>query len=68
MDEKHPSISQLTDCLCSSELLNICDIKGDDDLQVYRLNNDKAIAWLKTKVQITSSWSKVFYKQGHLDY
>ena len=64
MDEKHPSISQLTDCLSSSELLNICDIKGDDELQVYRLNNDKAVAWLKTKVQIMSSWSKVFYKQG----
>ncbi len=32
------------------EILNICDVKGDDDLQVYRLNNDKAIAWLKAKV------------------
>ena len=28
----------------------MCDCKGDDDLQVYRLNNDKAIAWLKGKV------------------
>ncbi|XP_078379595.1 ribonuclease H2 subunit B-like isoform X1 [Oculina patagonica] len=54
LDEGHPSISRLTGCLTSEEILNICDIKGDDDLQVYRLNNDKAIAWLKTKVEQTA--------------
>jgi len=54
MDEGHPSVSMLTGCLTSDELLNICDIKGDDDLQVYRLNNDKTIAWLKAKVEQTA--------------
>ena len=50
LDESHPSINRLTGCLTSEEILNICDVKGDDDLQVYRLNNDKAMAWLKAKV------------------
>lgn len=50
LDEGHPSISRLTGCLTSDEILNICDVKGDDDFQAYRLNNDKAIAWLKAKV------------------
>ena len=50
MDESHPSVSALIGCLSSDELLNICDTKGDDDLQVYRLNSDKAVAWLKAKV------------------
>ncbi|KAJ7378015.1 Ribonuclease H2 subunit B [Desmophyllum pertusum] len=54
VDEGHPSISRLTGCLTTEEILNICDVKGDDDLQVYRLNNDKAIAWLKVKVEQTA--------------
>jgi len=54
LDEGHPSISRLTGCLTSEETLNICDVKVDDDLQVYRLNNDKVIAWLKAKVEQTA--------------
>ena len=50
LDEGHPSISRLTGCLTSEEILNICDVKDDDDFQAYRLNNDKAVAWLKAKV------------------
>lgn len=54
VDESHPSVSALTGCLSSDELLNICDAKGDDDLQVYRLNSDKTVAWLKAKVEQTA--------------
>lgn len=54
VDERHPPISILTDCLSPDELLNICDVKGDDDLQAYRLNDEKTIAWLKLKVQHTT--------------
>ncbi|XP_073256562.1 ribonuclease H2 subunit B-like [Porites lutea] len=54
VDEKHPCIGTLTGCISPDELLNICDVKEDDDLQVYRLNNDKTIAWLKTKVEQTA--------------
>lgn len=54
MDDEHPSICRLTGCLRSDEILNICDVKGDDDLQVFRLDKEKTIAWLKTKVFIFS--------------
>jgi len=63
LDESHPSISRLTGCLTSEEILNICDVKGDDDLQVYRLNNDKAIAWLKAKVIIYTTISSLVRKE-----
>ena len=52
MDDEHPSICRLTGCLRSDEILNICNVKGDDDLQVFRLDKEKTIAWLKTKVFI----------------
>lgn len=50
MDNKYPSIGLLSSCINSDTLTNVCDCKGDDDLQAYRLNEDKLIAWLKTKV------------------
>ena len=58
MDDEHPSICRLTGCLRSDEILNICDVKGDDDLQVFRLDKEKTIAWLKTKVFIFSLFLK----------
>ena len=61
VDERHPPISILTDCLSPDELLNICDVKGDDDLQAYRLNDEKTIAWLKLKVRIGHFQNKYQY-------
>lgn len=53
-DDRHPSINTLTSCLPSNELLNISDVKRDHDIQAYRLNKDKTIAWLKLKVKKTA--------------
>lgn len=55
LDDEHPPVCRLTGCLRSDEILNICDVKGDDDLQVFRLNNDKTTAWLKAKVEQTAN-------------
>ncbi|CAH3120028.1 unnamed protein product [Pocillopora meandrina] len=67
LDDEHPSICRLTGCLRSDEILNICDVKGDDDLQVFRLDKEKTIAWLKTKVEQTAngiSQSSVHVSKG----
>lgn len=52
MDDNYPAVSNLSMCVSSDTLSNVCDCKGDDDLQAYRLNEDKLIAWLKTKVTL----------------
>ena len=52
MDEKHPAVNRLSNCVGQEEMTVICDCKGDDDLQVFRINEDKVIAWLKTKVSL----------------
>ncbi|XP_031554878.1 ribonuclease H2 subunit B-like [Actinia tenebrosa] len=51
MDDDYPAVSSLSMCVSSDVLSNVCDCKGNDDLQAYRLNEDKLIAWLKTKVE-----------------
>ncbi|KAK3699391.1 hypothetical protein QZH41_018562, partial [Actinostola sp. cb2023] len=55
MDDKYPSISQLLSCMNSDTLSSVCDCKGDDDLQAYRLNEDKLTAWLKAKVECVAN-------------
>lgn len=51
MDDDHsPGMRQLESCLSHTQLLNICDSKGSDDLIVYKGNQAKVTQWLTKKV------------------
>eukprot|EP00795_Rhopilema_esculentum_P016313 gene16313-7701_t len=41
----------LENCITKSELETICEIKGSLDLSAYKLDTDKLVTWLKTKVE-----------------
>ena len=40
----------LENCITKSELETISEVKGSLDLSAYKLNTDKVVTWLKTKV------------------
>lgn len=50
-DSDHQFIGKISKCITRDDLRLLCDVKGEDDLVVCKLNDDKVIAWLKTKVQ-----------------
>lgn len=50
-DNNYPQCHRLLDCGGLSELERCCDVKGDDDLKAYRYNKEKALDWLKAKVE-----------------
>ncbi|EDO46023.1 predicted protein [Nematostella vectensis] len=56
IDSKFPSVGKLTNCITHESLTSVCDCKGDDDLHVYRINEDKTMAWLKTKVECVADY------------
>ncbi|CAH1780937.1 unnamed protein product [Owenia fusiformis] len=53
-DENYPECTRLCTCSQGKDLKLIADIKGDDDLKVYRYNKERTLSWLKTKVEKTS--------------
>lgn len=50
-DEDFPSLVFLCDVEGTSQLSEVCDIKEAVDMNVYRLNGEKTIAWLQKKVE-----------------
>jgi ribonuclease H2 subunit B len=48
-DEKFPETSRLTACSLD-DLHLVTEVKGADDYQVYRYDEDKTLAWLRLKV------------------
>ena len=44
------ALQLLENCITKSELETICEVKGSLDLSAYKLNTDKVVTWLKTKV------------------
>lgn len=52
-DSDHQFIGKISKCITRDDLRLLCDVKGEDDLVVCKLNDDKVIAWLKTKVEQT---------------
>ena len=62
MDKDYPAIQRLNSCVSAEDMANICDMKGDDDLQAYRISEDRVLAWLRQKViskQSTVRWIHV---------
>ncbi|XP_064615350.1 ribonuclease H2 subunit B-like isoform X2 [Liolophura sinensis] len=51
VDENFSECRRLLSCSGLSELSNVADIKGDDDLKVFRYNKEKTLSWLKLKVE-----------------
>ena len=52
MDDSYPSIQRVSLCVSAEDMTNVCDMKGDDDLQVFRINEEKLLAWLQRKVML----------------
>nr|XP_022339461.1 ribonuclease H2 subunit B-like [Crassostrea virginica] len=50
-DPDYPECSRLVGTSGTSELSQIADIKGSDDLQVYRFNEEKMLSWLQSKTE-----------------
>ncbi|XP_061184325.1 ribonuclease H2 subunit B-like [Saccostrea echinata] len=50
-DPDFPECSRLVNTSGTSELHNITDIKGSDDLQAYRYNEEKLLSWLQSKIE-----------------
>ncbi|XP_072035246.1 ribonuclease H2 subunit B-like [Amphiura filiformis] len=55
IDDNYPQCHRLVNCSGLSNLEHCCDVKGDDDLKVYRYNNKKTLSWLQTKVERTAT-------------
>jgi len=54
-DEDFPESHRLLDCCHKAQVQHVADCKDiDEDLQVYRYNKDKTMAWLKAKVDSLS--------------
>ena len=49
-DNNHQHIGKLAKCISFEDLALLCDTKGQDDIQVCKLNEEKVSDWLKTKV------------------
>lgn len=49
-DDDFPECHRLYKTAGISELHQVADTKGDDDLRVYRYNKEKALSWLQGKV------------------
>lgn len=50
-DSDYPECSRLVATSGTSELNQIADVKGSDDLQVYRYNEEKMLSWLQSKTE-----------------
>lgn len=51
VDPRFPSLRHLEACLTHKDLLQICAMKGSDDIVAYKLHEDKLMLWLKTKFE-----------------
>lgn len=49
-DSEYQYIGRLSKCISREDLALLCDVK-DGDLLVWKLNEEKVITWLKTKVK-----------------
>lgn len=52
-DSEFQLIGKISKCITQDDLKLLCDVKGEDDLIVCKLNDEKVISWLKTKVRQT---------------
>ncbi|KAK3095760.1 hypothetical protein FSP39_018686 [Pinctada imbricata] len=50
-DEDYPECNRLTSTKGMSELHNIADVKGSDDLEAFRYNEEKTLTWLQCKTE-----------------
>ena len=51
-DSNNEHITKLSQCITKEDLALVTEMKGEDDLVVYRLNDNKVISWLEKKVNI----------------
>ena len=53
MNKKYQSgLTRLENCLSTSDLEKVCDCKKSDEFTAFRLDTEKVISWLTTKVKI----------------
>ena len=51
-DSNNENITKLSHCITKEELALITEMKGEDDLVVCKLSDNKVISWLEKKVKI----------------
>ncbi|XP_065645135.1 ribonuclease H2 subunit B isoform X3 [Hydra vulgaris] len=59
VDETYSSVSILAACLTKENLSNVCDEKETSDFVVYRLNKEKTLDWLCSKVKVLANHLKM---------
>lgn len=51
LDDNYPECNRLTSTAGLSELYQVADIRGEEDLQAYKYNKEKTLSWLKLKTE-----------------
>ena len=51
-ESNNEHIAKLSRCISNEDLAVISEVKGEDDLIVFKLNDHKVISWLEKKVDI----------------